>query len=266
MSPLTTSKATHNVISSPGSECGATHSAAPDGLMIGLYGPDLVPANLSARQAKERGLLTSGICGQPGITLSSSAALIGFLESSLRAQTASLGSTLYKLTLKRRVTPSVLSIFALRASVRRTSDKDCSLPLKSWPTPTATDYKGGYLGGRLRNGKFSTDRLDVCAQLAGWPTPSASDPTGGGSAKIALRKMAGEKRPSGHGIQSALRDFVQLVKWPDLNQAARLTASGEMLIGSSAKMGGGGQLNPAHSRWLMALPPAWDDCAPMAMR
>ncbi|AKL09245.1 hypothetical protein AB184_30010 [Klebsiella oxytoca] len=39
--------------------------------------------------------------------------------------------------------------------------------LAVWPTPTATDGKGGYQGGRIRNGKLSTDRLDVAAQIAG---------------------------------------------------------------------------------------------------
>jgi hypothetical protein len=39
--------------------------------------------------------------------------------------------------------------------------------LAGWPTPAQTDHKGGYQGGRMRDGKLSTDRLDVTAQLAG---------------------------------------------------------------------------------------------------
>ena len=34
----------------------------------------------------------------------------------------------------------------------------------SWPTPSARDHKGGYQGGRIRNGKVSFDTLDVAVQ------------------------------------------------------------------------------------------------------
>ena len=33
-----------------------------------------------------------------------------------------------------------------------------------WPTPSTRDYKGGYIGGRMRNGKVSRDTLDVAVQ------------------------------------------------------------------------------------------------------
>ena len=36
--------------------------------------------------------------------------------------------------------------------------------VKLWPTPTARDHKGGYQGGRIRNGKISKDTLDVAVQ------------------------------------------------------------------------------------------------------
>jgi hypothetical protein len=35
---------------------------------------------------------------------------------------------------------------------------------KLWPTPSARDHKGGYIGGRIRNGKVSWDTLDVAVQ------------------------------------------------------------------------------------------------------
>lgn len=46
--------------------------------------------------------------------------------------------------------------------------------MTGWPTPAQTDYKGGYQGGRIRNGEISTDRLDVTAQISGPARRTAS--------------------------------------------------------------------------------------------
>ena len=55
----------------------------------------------------------------------------------------------------------------------------------------------------------------------------------------------------------------QLPRQAQLATPARRTATGEILTGSTAEMPAGGQLNPAHSRWLIGLPSAWDACADM---
>ena len=79
-----------------------------------------------------------------------------------------------------------------------------------------------------------------------WPTPTTRD------------------HKDGHEQQAVpINALLGRVAW--LTGPARLTATGEMLTGSSADMSGGGQLNPAHSRWLMGYPPAWDDCGVTAM-
>jgi len=49
--------------------------------------------------------------------------------------------------------------------------------IAGWPTPSTRDHKGGYQGGRMRNGAISTDTLDVVAQIAGQTTMSSPAPT-----------------------------------------------------------------------------------------
>lgn len=264
-----------SVISLPESGSGAMPCAVPDGPLPALSGREAALASLSARQAKERGLLTSGTFGPRSTISSASADLQSCLASRLQAVTALHGSTLYKLTWKRRVTPAGRWIPALRASVRRTSGKDCI----GWPTPKAAEAgpdfaihtrkgSGGMslqtavqLAGRVtpsardwkdtpgmaterQDGRTRLDQLPRQATLAGWKTPAATDDKRGGS--ITTEMTGGS--------------LAQQVKFTN---PARLTVTGEMLTGSCVAMESGGQLNPAHSRWLMGLPTAWDACAAM---
>jgi hypothetical protein len=120
--------------------------------------------------------------------------------------------------------------------------------------------------------------LDHQAQLAAWPTPTLHDAERGGQEKRAI----GETR---HG--SNLQDFA-LTAWPtpqakeqnetgekklargahaglNIRNAAEMII-GPILTGSPAQMEKRGQLNPAHSRWLMGYPAEWDACAPTATR
>jgi hypothetical protein len=117
----------------------------------------------------------------------------------------------------------------------------------TWPTPAARDFRhanakpyaergGGAKGEQLNN---------AAVHLCSWPTPRATDGdkgarTGDGSRTEADRCL---------GVRGL-----------------DLPTTGSLAIGSPVETAKPGQLNPAHSRWLMGLPPEWDACAPTATR
>jgi hypothetical protein len=330
----TTSESSGSAISSPASAAGASRFDAQELTTHGLFGPGAARVNLSARQAKAAGLLTSGTYGPPSIGSLRSVALTSSLGSRLKDRLAGLGSTLFSLTWKEAVTPAGRRYSLLRASGRRTADTE----LTGWPTPQAgnpatatyneagnTDYSrkcvelaawptpvaqpaNGTPEAFLRRKRESVARgssMGIClsdiamvAQMAAWPSPTKGNGDGGQSMASA---SATGKTADGRKITVALPGVAALTNWPtpaardyrfanaesyadrgggskgeQLNNAAvhllasgtdgpaRLADSGALLTGSAARMEGGGQLSPSHSRWLMGYPPEWDACAATA--
>lgn len=163
--------------------------------------------------------------------------------------------------------------------------------LAGWPTPCASNGETGMTSTRGDTGKVSS-ALPAQANLAGWPTPTVQDGKHGvpterdletlrdsGMLWFATPTMAGwptaratDGDKNVRTLEGAMQEIERKGGPQDMAQAAaiagpaRLTASGHLLTGSTAAMGNGGQLNPAHSRWLMGFPAEWDSCGATAMQ
>lgn len=238
-------------------------------------GPAVVHANLSARQAKAQGLMTSGTFGPPGSGSSRSADLQRSLENRLRQSLPNYGSILYKLIWKEWRMPSGVLRSRLRASALRTSE----IAPTGWATASARDWKdsGVDIKPRSDNGRDRYDQLPRQANLAGWPTTTSTDALRFPAPDFSTRNITLNHAATLIGWPTALaadsrgRAGAAAHKNSELPNAVclvgpmRLTVDGRMLTGCSAAMASGGVLNPAHSRWLMGYPPVWDVCAVMAM-
>jgi len=290
--------------SSQASAAGPTLRDLPESPMMPTSGPEAAPANRSPTRARGAEHATLDIFGQHGSHSSESVALQRSLESKLRVAMASLGSTLFDLTWNDAVTPSGHRICARRASARRTSASDST----SWPTPVKEDARSSARPGYMITGNQGTTLLDA-ARLASWPTTSAtvwkgasqpgqrrgqlSDPAiapapwatpivrdsrGPKSGKNAegsvglsqQSKLAGWATPVATEISNTLESYRAMkanmtsgarTAITHSSLQAQLVASGPTPNGSPASTGSRGQLNPDLSRWLMGFPAEWGSCA-----
>jgi len=147
----------------------------------------------------------------------------------------------------------------------------------AWPTPSQRDFKGGYQGGRIRNGKISVDTLDVAAQLTPWATPTANPANGEWEQFLERkRKSVAKGNKMGISLTDTQMQAKSIAPWatptatdptrgtkpprphdtgiPLTQQVSGLnkeksTAETEKTVPS--------QLNPRFSLWLMGYPIEW---------
>ena len=235
---------------------GVLHSDLRDGRTIDMFGQDHHPASHSALQDEGKELMTTDTLPQSGLILSKSADLQSYLASRLQQRLPKTdGWTLYKMHWKTKATPQGRQYCQLVASTPRTSVSDSGLR-EGWVTANSRDWKDtpGQTTKR-KDGRSRIDQLPRQAYQAGWPTPQTMDTL----PPMDYQKRLNHPSRKGRSVSGNLREVVTIA------QPMRQKPNGEILTGSGAEMESGGQLNPAHSRWLMGYPTEWDDCAVTAM-
>lgn len=285
-SPLTTSRVTPMLISSPGSADGPSPSSLPDGQMTDLFGQVVAPASRSARREKRKASKTIGTSGLSGSGLSDPAGLTLFSgsrshpqklsERSLRLLSLSrfgrgsllermlspsnlpnrgpfttglAGSILFAQKWKQSVTPCGRKYWAHTASVRRISGNDCG----SWPTASARDWKSSASNQHGINAR----PLNEVVRLV----KSTATHMGGMDLEAAATLSILGPISSGSPAQTENKGQRDAWSTPRANKRGFPDAHG-----SQEKPQGKGQLNPLFSLWLMGFPPEWLSCAPQATR
>lgn len=251
MCDLATSGDTTNAISSGASADGHTPCDSLDTPTSGV-GPAPAPAKVFPRRGNKKGLTIPAICGPLGSgSLKPSDLRLSSVSKSLPLL-GTVGSTLFAMTWKDKVTPSGRLYSQLVASALRTGDSDST----GWPTPTSNsvnNVSGEVAMNEMRRltkkGRSPINCLGVAAHLASWPTPVANDDNKSMEAHLAMKKRMGE-RDGTRANRTAITSLAVMVKTVgrDLNH------SGPIANGSPAETTNTGRLNVEFVRWLMGSP------------
>ena len=229
-----------------------------------------IPVSHSVAQGSEKARKTQDTCGPISESMSGQLDLFGAF-SKMSEVTPRWGYGESCPIWKKMVTERSGDCSRRRKQARLTNASDAS----SWPTASARDHKGGYTGGRIRNGKVSMDTLDVAVQahtdggiLSNWPTPRAGNPgsrkpgTGG---KI-LAEEAKKNWPTATTNDAAGSKY-QYSQGDHSKKVMKLCGAVEQHAGppaqekssTSGKNQGSPKLNPNWVEQLMGLPIGWTD-------
>lgn len=128
-----------------------------------------------------------------------------------------------------------------------------------WPTPTASLANKGvrsFDGGIREAMRSRGPDLAAVSCLASWATPVATE----------LGNTLENYRAMKANMKSGPRSAITHPSLQAQLATLQTRASGPSATGLPAKTENRGQLNPAHSRWLMGYPAEWDSCGATAMQ